>query len=148
MCGTKNILIHGVISKCQKRKFFKQISILTESKWISQWDYRCFQVSFPSYTALRDCNFHIICKVVMKVIYVRKRYLGFSKNWDFDSQLYLNEIKSNCQINLLFLTFKSLLLGNNTEFLGRFPTCVDRRFVGGTFEEMKPKITKSFASKG
>ena len=95
-------------SKCVGHKtywfmvwIFKQISILMESKWISQWDYCCFQVSFPSYTALRDCNFHIICKVVMKVICVRKRYLGFSMNWDFDTQVYLNEIKSNCQINLL-----------------------------------------------
>ena len=40
----------------------------------------------------------------------------------------------------MIYTFESLLSGNNVG--------VDRRFVWNTFEEMKPKITKSFASKG
>ena len=64
-------------------------------------DYRCFRVLFPSYAALRDCNFHIIYRVVLKISCVRKKYLRFPKHWDFDKQVYLNEIKSNCQINLL-----------------------------------------------
>ena len=57
-------------------------------------------------------------------------------------------MKLNRTVKEIFFTFESLLSGNNIEFLGRFPTCVDRRFVWNTFEEMKPKITKSFASKG
>ena len=86
----------------KKESFSNKFRFLrTESKWISQRDYRCFRVLFPSYAALRDCNFHIIYIVVLKVICVRKKYLRFPKHWDFDMQVYLNEIKSNSQINIL-----------------------------------------------